>query len=622
MKKYIIALILLFPMLFYSCIDNFLEVSPKNLQTEQSAFQTNDNFKTYAWGLYARFPNSEDLLRADTEANVLTNNTSTNGNVWAYQKVTETTGNSYWNFGFIRKVNVMLDNIEKATKLTVDEKKHWRSVGLFFRSYHYFSLLSKYGDVPWVEHVIEEKDVDLIYGARDSRDSVAVRILRDLKYAEENIKVSGDGPNTINKNVVQALLSRFCLFEGTWRKHHGLLNAETYLNTCVQYSDKLMTTVTNINSSYDLLFNSLDLNGMPGVLLYMSYVDGIHTHQLMRVIVKASGNSYELNKQVVDKYLCSDGKPISTSTLYSGDKTPYDEFRNRDNRLYFTVVPPHRCFKPGSAQSLEWRYLTTNDNIKIGANPSRKVTATEVAMFREYMDLLNVISKPNQKSLPFIAWNNTLATNYTPRFRNFNEGIAPVSGQHGYWLWKWYDTNPGYQSVNHTDQPIFRIEETMMNYAEAKAELGDFTQADADRTINKLRKRVNVANMVVADVNDTFDPKRDQSVAPILWEIRRERTVELICEGYAFDDLRRWKKGHYLNQSLTGAWVKNVDYNNTLKISGYPSVAASAGKDGYVEYLASPLGWMEHYYLYPIPMNDLVLNDKLIQNPGYKSPTD
>jgi len=602
-----------------SCIGSFLDIESKNLQTEESTFRTYDNFLTYGWGLYNVFPAANDWGVGDNKSPWMNNNSGTNGNIWAYQKVTEASYNAEWDFSYIRQVNIMLDNIDQS-QMTDADKAHWRSVGLFFRSFKYFRLLSFYGDVPWLEHVVTEADEDVIYGKRTPRDEVAANILRDLQYAEEHIKAAGDGVNTINVNVVRALISRFGLFEGTWRKYHGLGNAETYLNACVTASEKLMQSFPDLHNNYDELFNTQDLTGMKGVILFGAYVENILTHGLSRNYTRASGSTYELSKEMIEKYLCVDGNPISTSPLYSGDKTPYDEFRNRDYRLLFTVVPPSRVYKAGTATSIEWRFLTTKDVVKIGATPERAVTTADSAMFREYIDLLGQISKPSQKALPVKAWNNTLATNYTPRFRNFPEGIAPFSGQHGYWFYKYYDNNPPMQATNSQDIPIFRIEETMLNYAEAKFELGQFNQDVADRTVNKLRVRAGIEGMTVSDINEGFDLNRDQTVPPVLWEIRRERTVELIGEDFAFDDIRRWKKGEYYNTQQKGSWVKNAEYNNTLKIEGYASVAASKDKEGYVVYLDPPKGWLEHYYLLPVPMQDLVLNPELVQNPGYPTP--
>lgn len=84
---------------------------------------------------------------------------------------------------------------------------------IFFRAYKYFKMLSLYGDLPWVEHTLSE-DSEELYLPRDPRDVVAQNILNNLKYAEEHIKVDGDGNNTINRAVVQSLISRFVCLKG------------------------------------------------------------------------------------------------------------------------------------------------------------------------------------------------------------------------------------------------------------------------------------------------------------------------------------------------------------------------------------------------------------------------
>lgn len=106
---------------------------------------------------------------------------------------------------------------------------------------------------------------------------------------------------------------------------------------------------------------------------------------------------------------------------------------------------------------------------------------------------------------------------------------------------------------------------------------------------------------------------RDQDVNPLLWEIRRERRVELMGEGTRLDDLRRWKKGHYVDKQPTGVYLKNASEFN-VKVMNGPS-----NNEGYVYYFEKPLGWLEHYYLNPIPLNQLALNPALEQNPGWEN---
>ena len=76
-----------------------------------------------------------------------------------------------------------------------------------------------------------------------------------------------------------------------------------------------------------------------------------------------------------------------------------------------------------------------------------------------------------------------------------------------FWMWKYYNTHTNCANatgVNTTDAPLFRLGEILLNYAEAKWELTEFNQDIADLTINKLRDRVHVAHMEVAQINETF----------------------------------------------------------------------------------------------------------------------
>lgn len=109
----------------------------------------------------------------------------------------------------------MLDHIE-GSEMTDTEKANWRSVGYFFRSYRYFSLLSSYGGVPWIDHVLSDDETELIKGPRASRDEIAKHILEDLQYAEKNINVNGEGKIPSTKHVY-----RPCCHVSVCLKVHG-----------------------------------------------------------------------------------------------------------------------------------------------------------------------------------------------------------------------------------------------------------------------------------------------------------------------------------------------------------------------------------------------------------------
>ena len=142
-------------------------------------------------------------------------------------------------------------------------------------------------------------------------------------------------------------------------------------------------------------------------------------------------------------------------------------------------------------------------------------------------------------------------------------------------------THPEYNSSTNTnDAPVIRYAEVLLNWIEAKAELARMgeeavTQADIDASINVLRDRPldataqakhlsKTAHMQLSDINAGFDPDRDPTVDPLIWEIRRERRLEMVFEHSRLLDLKRWKKLEYMDNdkypdTMLGCWI---DFNN------------------------------------------------------------
>ena len=158
--------------------------------------------------------------------------------------------------------------------------------------------------------------------------------------------------------------------------------------------------------------------------------------------------------------------------------------------------------------------------------------------------------------------------------------------------------------------------------------------------------------MVVANIDDNFDPHRDRGMAPwwtghggkfgnynvdpVLWEIRRERQIELFGEGFAFYDVRRWAKAaYYVNRQPCGLWTtatqniyapranaytgQFVDYDE-ISTNGKAAAENNSAGSGWIYTYESPLvhgGWLDTYYLSMVPTSQIVLNKQLTQNPGY-----
>ncbi len=648
MKKYLLGIVVI--LIFWSCNDSYLEKYPLDSLTEKTAFVTAENFRTFSWSFYGALTIStgststerfyrhynvqQGLYNGDFLAGYLGwRNKNVDGNQMRTQlKVTGASGNG-WDFTEIRRCNLMLQNID-GSQMSEADKEHYRSVGYFFRAFSYYELISRFGDVPWIDQVIQENDTDIIYGSRTPRKEVADHLMADLQWAETHIKPTGDGANSINTDVVRALMSRFFLFEGTWRKYHGLGDADKYLDECIRVSQLLATKYPSVSNNYDALLNSLDLSKHPGMILYKQYEAAQITHNTNRY-EKSAALSYDMPHCTVENYLCSDGRPVSTSTVYQGDKSMFKEFRNRDYRLLATVVPPYSLRKRIVGGKVGPDYSDASPAVY---NPQGYYSGdADVTDNMEFNEVLKTAFPGTTKRVPSLWLDGSSGAYNSPNI--IDVGVPQIGSYSGYTLWKNYNTFDDMDAGQVTDKPIFWIEEVLLNLAEASWEKNQFTQAIADATINKLRPRAGVSNMVIADIDAGFDTNRDQTVDPVLWEIRRERQSELMGMGFGFQDIRRWKKGPwYVNRPQTGVYVtranwKSLDANGNVTENNAPNWANATtlplvNKDftvatdaGYVKRFDDPTkigkGWLDKYYLEWIPTNQIVLNPNIIQNPGW-----
>ncbi len=648
--------------MLFSCSKDFLDKIPRTSLTEETAFLSYDNYQQFMWPCYGMFsdvtirtsPNSTGVgstYIGDSYAGYL----GFRGRQNPYQNQTvvpATTGNG-WNFTYIRRINIMLSHLNDGV-LSPEEATHWKAVGYFFHSFWYMELIDRFNDVPWVNQVLNDT-TSANMGPRIARKTVADSVLARLIWAEANIDGKSDGNNTINGDVVRAAISRFALREGTWRKYHNLGDYDKYFAACIQYSEPLIAKYPNLymgndkNTSnalvpaagYGELWTTPSLKGVPGIILYREQSYPLTTSRFSDY-EHINASDGEMPKATVDMYLCKDGNTISNSTFYAGDKTPYEVFRNRDPRLYHVVQPPFKVLAKSASGGIVVPGLPADGNWKFTDNPQD----------REYIDLMGANNTQGSsvpvggditrgmKRLPVQNWGNSVL-NFSPHLEAANGGVAFQVSNTGFFLWKFFATweQNGNAATTNSDLPIFKIEEVLLNYAECKWEIGQFDQAVADNSINKLRARAGVANMTAGNIDGNFDPNRGADDAgtridPVLWEIRRERMVELMGEGFGFYDVRRWNCAKwYVNRQYYGMWLPvaatapESNYLNAYQVIDLPGAEPRKnGEPGYLYRYPDPvvngLGWKDQYYLYCIPTDQLLLNPNLgPNNPGWPTPT-
>ena len=408
----------------------------------------------------------------------------------------------------------------------------------------------------------------------------------------------------------------FCLFEGTFRKYHEgeetlkTLPADAqpytyYLEQAAAAADEFMKssgyslyTADTPETNYLNLFNKHKVSDGPNKEFILA-----RNYDIQYGVVHSANASYQsatlgrpgLTRKLVASYLMKDGTSFTEKYKGQWETMQFvDETKDRDPRLAQSIRTPGYC---------------------------RLGTTTPVA----------------------------------PQLSNTVTGYAPIKYLTGV-------EDDTYQTA-YVDMPIFRTAEVYLNYAEAKAELGTITQADIDRSIKLIRARVGMPNL---DVNVAADPylldkhsgypkvavKNSSNVGVIL-EIRRERTIELLQEGFRYYDIMRWAEGSTFETPLYGmyfpgegtydlnadgtddltlykgekpakvaALAYNLGVENKDGVREGAEITLSEGDKGHIEFHKNTRpGWewdtVKDYY-YPIPVGDRNLTGgALTQNPGW-----
>lgn len=569
MKK-IYCILSLSTLILMGCKKDFITRQPLDQLSDETFWTNENNVRTFAWGFYtAYFPGyGSGFTFGNYFSGQSLNDDFAPTNPPQFTKNIPASGGG-WSFTWVRKANLFIDRIQRVP-MDEEATKHWTGIARFFRGLEYHDLVKRFGDIPWYSKVLDETDSVQLYKPRDSRTLVMDSVLADFQYAAQNVRLS-DGNDAekgmvVNRYVVLAYMSRVFLFEGTYQKYHNIdqARAKIYLEAAKWAADEVIKSGKySMTDDYRTVFSSLSLASAKEVLLYRKYETAMVTHSLNSYVNKEPQTGP--SKDAIEAYLSSDGLPIRVSPLYAGDKTIADVMTQRDPRLSATFVNTLRISK--------------------------------------------------------YAFNYSTSGYATHKF--LNESIKELPEGSG--------------SLNPTDAPIIRFGEVLVNYAEAAAELGILTQADLDKSINKLRKRpgINMPDLLMngsepavnigGTVTSYDDPDRDPTVPAMIWEIRRERRVELMMEGFRYSDLLRWKKLDYThtvnNADINrGAWIKKSNYpNSDVKIEG-------GAAEGYIIPAFKPesqrLFTDPKVYLNPLPLDQIKLySDKgvtLAQNPGWQ----
>jgi hypothetical protein len=567
--------------------DGLLNQTPPTQLTESSYWHTVNDLQNYMNNLYGKdgiFPHyrgysSLGIYSVDENSDNMVPQ-SENGRLNGELTVAGSGGYADWSN--IRNVNYFLANYQKVSASASDIAPYLGEA-YFFRAMLYYNAVKSYGDMPWINKPLNIDDKDLLNAPRLPRNVVIDSIVNDLDRAIAGLPAKSKAQSQrLYKEYAQGFKARVCLFEGTWEKYHandvfGVAgqNGSKYLQLAADAANQVISSGTyqldnvGISNGYFNLFNQTDYTGSKEIMFWGAYNQqaGITTYWQNYYQFGSDGSEATgISKNLVDDYLCNDGKPISVSSQYKGDDSLAHIVKNRDPRL---------------RQSIFLYGDTVISNVP-GSTPIKLFT------------------------YPALIAGDNCTTGFQIR-KGLNTDFFQDS-----------HNGPG-----GTDGVIYmRYAEILLIYAEARAELGLLTQADADNTINKIRDRVKMPHLNLSAI--TADPKWSfPDLSPVINEVRRERRIELACEGYRFDDICRWAAapslvvhkqplGTIARQFLTVLPTIVIGQNLFVNAQGYiqPYAQVSSMANGYN---FNP----GRDYLLPISLQETTVNPKIKQNPGW-----
>lgn len=568
-----------------SCEDEFLDLADLDSITEQVYFDEPENFIDASNRFYRQLHSNQNTDGSGW-AEISDYGTEFSGYLQDFgQGINNATATDiYWNnpYTYLREINILIQKADEYVENggSMSDISETVAAAYYFRAYNHFRLLKRFGGVPIVTEVTNI-DSEVLFAPRNSRYEVVEQILADLDLAIAGLPETATGANLgkISSVAAMAQKARVLLFEGTWEKYVGAAtdfegsgtggNSAAYISAAVTAAKSVMDSdqyeIWNKNSDPIMENNSYK---------WLFAIEGADSNP--------GGYDKSSNKEFI----------IQTILDF--------ESGNRVGNL-FTQINASR----NAPTQLALDTYSSIDGLPIAKSPLFQGYATQDVQFidRDRRMWANygrqVIPGGSREIFPITAVNNSNLEN--GKFKTWND----------------------YRSVNQesANYPHLRYAEILLTYAEALVERdGSISDGDLDLSVNLVRDRAGIApltNALVAANN-----------LDMLEEIRRERTVELYMEdNNHWNDIRRWNTAvSLLNTDIIGYVIEGTEYDTDITLFD-PAIAIFGFDEDYPSgvgpvraLIIDPISnrpFALKNYLWPLPIEELVLNENLVQNPGW-----
>ena len=518
----------------------------------------------------------------------------------------------------IRKCNLGLENLEKMTNCTQEEKNIIKGQLLFFRAWWHEELMEFYGGMPYVDTVLDGSQALTL--PRLSFQECATKCAEDFRAAADLLPNNWDkttiGKKTLGKNDLRitkvcalGYLGKVLLWAASPLNNLGAKvgaskNGDTYrynVEFAAKAADALAEAISQVNSG-----------STPYALAEYKY-ENIYDHV-----------ASEDSKTNFSDIFRTTGKgwkqPGSTEAIlrapYIGANGSNWNFTKNWGIKINEIVQHDALIHQPTANYVNYYGMANGlplDDPESGFDPTHPFKGRDPRFYHDIVfDGFQYINTTIGKDDPDYQFK------YVQMYTGSNLRSSSSQGcRTGYYCQKLvphqankYDGMYNWGGALQCDLPYMRLADIYLMYAEAgaavqganyKSNKCNLTAVDA---INVLRDRVEAGH--VAD-------KYAANQQKFMDEVRRERAVELAFEGFRWNDLQRWL--------LLTEYPYNIKTSQEFRRVGNYDFTKKDPRDaevtGWSEKTILTRDFSEKHYLLPLKQSDVYLYPEFGQNPGW-----
>ena len=518
----------------------------------------------------------------------------------------------------IRKCNLGLENLEKMTNCTQEEKNIIKGQLLFFRAWWHEELMEFFGGMPYVDTVLDGSQALTL--PRLSFQECATKCAEDFRAAADLLPNNWDkttiGKKTLGKNDLRitkvcalGYLGKVLLWAASPLNNLGAKvgaskNGDTYrynVEFAAKAADALAEAISQVNSG-----------STPYALAEYKY-ENIYDHV-----------ASEDSKTNFSDIFRTTGKgwkqPGSTEAIlrapYIGANGSNWNFTKNWGIKINEIVQHDALIHQPTANYVNYYGMANGlplDDPESGFDPTHPFKGRDPRFYHDIVfDGFQYINTTIGKDDPDYQFKYVQMYTGSNLRRSSSQGCRT-----GYYCQKLvphqankYDGMYNWGGALQCDLPYMRLADIYLMYAEAgaavqganyKSNKCNLTAVDA---INVLRDRVEAGH--VAD-------KYAANQQKFMDEVRRERAVELAFEGFRWNDLQRWL--------LLTEYPYNIKTSQEFRRVGNYDFTKKDPRDaevtGWSENTILTRDFSEKHYLLPLKQSDVYLYPEFGQNPGW-----